>query len=558
MTTNSNYEAIIKKIFSEQIQSPQEIEILFPSRNLEKNSMVTRIAPSPTGFMHFGGLYTALISERLAHQSNGVFYLRIEDTDKAREIEGACDIIIQALKNYGINIDEGIDITGNTIGNYGPYKQSLRSNIYKSFIVELIKKGTAYPCFCSPKELEEIRKTQMSTGIRTGYYGDWAVWRNKSEKEALKALDEGKKCVIRFKSNGNNDRKILVPDLLKGTRELSENDQDIIILKSDDLPTYHFAHVVDDHLMRTTHVFRGDEWYPSLPLHIQLFNALNWRCPQYGHLSPIQKIENNSKRKLSKRKDPEANIQYYDKNGYPKEAIIEYLLNLANSNFEDWRKLNPQRPNNEFILTLNKLSKTSGALLDLSKLNNISKEIISNFSAKEIYEKSLKWAEKHVPELLEILQKNELYIIKIFDIERGNTDKTRKDLSKWSDIWGDIEYFFDDYFHQTPQNTKALLSEIDPQIIKNIVKLFLESYNEIDSKDEWFSKIKQISQINGFATNNNLFKTNPENYKGNVADVAKIFRVLLTGRTQTPDLYSIMKVMGKNRVLNRLNTIEKL
>lgn len=547
---------IIEKLFSEELPMISEIEKRYPPRKLKEGAMVTRIAPSPTGFMHIGSLYTALISERLAHQSEGVFFLRIEDTDKKREVGGASDLITKSLGHYGVKIDEGEIAPGSEIGQYGPYKQSDRAKLYKSYVKSLVETGLAYPCFCSHEELEEMRAMQEAQGVRPGYYKQWAKWRDRSEQDVIQTLEEGNSFVIRFKSNGDFNRKIVVNDVLKGTRELSENDQDVVIMKSDGLPTYHMAHIIDDHLMGTTHVLRGDEWLSSTPLHLQLFEAIKWTPPVYGHISPIQKMEGLSKRKLSKRKDPEANVAYYEEQGYPQDAVIEYLLNLANSNFEDWRKTNPDKNNSEFQLAFNKLSNSSGALFDFNKLNSISKEVIARYSAEEVFNKSLEWAERYDLELVEMMNNNSEYVMKILNIERSSEAKVRKDLSKWSDVKREMEYFFNEKFSLSKEDLMQSLSEISFNDIKKVVESFTQNYNENDSKEIWFEKIKEIARQTGYAENVKTFKENPERYKGNVADIAKIFRVLLTGRIQTPDLHSIMQVMGKDRVFKRLSIIE--
>lgn len=546
---------IIKRLFPDKLLEITEIEKKYPPRNLKEESMVTRIAPSPTGFMHVGSLYTALISERLAHQSEGVFFLRIEDTDKKREVEGATDLIMRSLEYYGIRVDEGQIINNAEVGNYGPYKQSERAQIYKSYVKYLVEKDLAYPCFCTHAELEEMRSMQEAQSVKPGCYKQWAKWRDKPEQEILQALEDKKEFVIRYKSNGDFNKRIVVDDILKGPRELPENDQDIVIMKSEGLPTYHMAHIIDDHLMQTTHVLRGDEWFSSTPLHLQLFEAMGWNPPIYGHLSPIQKMDGFSKRKLSKRKDPEANVAYYEEQGYPQDAVIEYLLNLANSNFEDWRKANSGISNNEFKLAFNKLSSSSGALFDFTKLNSTSREMIANYSASEIFEKVLDWSKKYDSKLLEMMHSNPEYVKNILDIERSGQSKVRKDISKWSEVRAEIEYFFDDYFNITKSEAMGLILAPNVNIIENIVKEFIESYDEKDSREEWFEKIKKIARNNNYSDNAKEFKNNPEKFNGNVADVAKIFRVLLTGRTQTPDLHSIMQVMGKERIFKRLSVM---
>jgi len=553
-----NKKEIIKELFSELLPTPDETEKRYLPRELKEGAMVTRIAPSPTGFMHIGIIYAGLISERLAHQTDGVFYLRIEDTDKKREVKGGSALITNVLENFGIKIDEGENISGQEVGKYGPYKQSKRAQIYQAYAKSLVEKGLAYPCFSTNEELEEMRKIQKIQGVRPGYYKQWAQWRNKSKEEVLQALKKGKKFVIRFKSDGDFNNKIFIEDILLGNKELSENDQDIVIIKSDGLPTYHMAHIIDDHLMGTTHVIRGNEWLSSLPLHLQLFKSMGWQSPKYGHIFPIQKIEGFSKRKLSKRKDPEANVVHYEEQGYPENAIIEYLLNLANSNFENWRKANPNKSNQDFTLTLEKLSSSSGPLFDINKLKDISKEVIAKYSAEEVYRNALNWAKKYDVELAKIMEENSEYTKKILDIERSDTIKVRKDISKWSDIRREIEPFFDKNFLITKEDVANLLTNINQSDIKTIVDSFLASYNENDSSERWFEKIKEIARINGYAESAKAFKKHPEKYKGSVTDVAKIFRVLLLGKTQTPDMYSIMQVMGKNRVFKRLSLISKV
>jgi len=556
MEESENKRKIIKILFPQPLPTPEDLEKKYPARKLIDGTMITRIAPSPTGFMHIGSLYTALISERLAHQTGGVFYLRIEDTDKKREISGVSNLIAQALEHYGIKIDEGETASGFEIGQYGPYKQSQRVKIYQTYIKFLLEKNLAYPCFSTNQELEEMRDMQESKSVRPGYYKQWAKWRDRSDEEVLNALKEGKKFVIRFKSGGDFDNKILIQDILLGKRELPENDQDIVIMKSNGLPTYHLAHVVDDHLMGTTHVIRGNEWFPSLPLHLQLFASMRWQPPQYGHIFPIQKMEGQSKRKLSKRKDHEANISYYEKQGYPTDAVMEYLLNLANSNFEEWRKHNPDENNRKFKLTFEKLSSSNGPLFDFNKLNDISKEIIARYSSEEVYCKCLDWAKKYDHQFAETMEKNLDYMKKILNIERRGGTNVRKDIGKWSNIKKEVEYFFDTDFNMTIDDIAQKLPGINPEDINNIVDSFIKSYNESDSKDEWFEKIKKISRAYGYADSIKIFKENPNKYKGNVADIAKIFRVLLTGRTQTPDLYSIMLVLGKDRVLKKLSVFK--
>lgn len=558
MENLENKKKIIESIFSESLPTPDDLEKKYPPRELEEGAMVTRIAPSPTGFMHIGGLYTALISERFAHQTDGLFYLRIEDTDRKREVQGASELISESLDRYNIKIDEGQNISGDEFGAYGPYKQSERKEIYKTFIKSLLERDLAYPCFDTQEDLDRVHEQQKELDVRPGYYKQWARWRDKSTKEVLQALEEGRPYVIRFRSSGDFNNKVSVQDVLKGNRELSENDQDVVIMKSDGLPTYHLAHVVDDHLMRTTHVIRGDEWLSSLLLHLQLFKSMGWQPPQYGHVAPIQKLEGSSKRKLSKRKDPEANVGYYDEHGYPEDAVIEYLLNLANSDFEDWRKANPNRDVHEFSLTFEKLSNSNAPLFDFVKLDNISKEVIARYSAEDVYSKGLGWAKKHDTEFAQTLQQDPDYSKKVLDIDRGTEKTARKDLSKWSEMKKEMEYFFDESFHVGTEDISRKLPEFGVGDIKKIVESFIVEYDEKDSKDQWFDKIKKIARKNGYAESTKEFKRDPNSYKGTVAEIAKVFRVLVTGRVQTPDLYSLMQVMGKDRVFKRLSIAEQI
>jgi glutamyl-tRNA synthetase len=552
-------EIILAKIAADlkaPLETPEALEARYPLRPKPAGDMVTRIAPSPTGFMHIGGIYAALISERLAHQNAGTFYLRIEDTDRKREVAGASDLIVKSLHTYGIVADEGETLSGEETGAYGPYKQSARAAIYISYVKWLFENGHAYPCFCTSEEMERANTIQIAEKTRPGYYGRWAVCRNKSEDEVLAALNAGTPFVLRFKSPGNFENRIKVNDLLKGMRELSENDQDIVLLKSDGLPTYHLAHVVDDHLMRTTHVIRGDEWLSSTPLHIQLFQTFGWQAPLYGHILPIQKMDGTSKRKLSKRKDPEASVFFYDEQGYPTNAVIEYLLNLANSNFEDWRKANPAADNREFKVTLEKLAKSNGALFDFRKLNDISKETVARMGAEEVYEAGLAWAAQYDKALAALMETNPKYTKQILNIERGlDAGKSRKDIAKWSDIKAEIGYFFDDEFTASGAATTAISEAAPLADAKAIVSSFLGVYSDTDNKEQWLEKIRAISLSHGYAENTKAFKAEPSKYKGYIGDVTKIFRILLTGKAQTPDLYAIMQVMGKERVMKRLGAI---
>ena len=521
----------------------------YPERNLPDGAVVSRFAPSPTGFVHIGGLYQALVAKEMTKKTKGVFFLRVEDTDQKREVENGVTDIVNSLKDFDMSPDEGMVSDTGEIGNYGPYKQSLRKEIYEAYAKYLLEQGKAYPCFCTADEVEEIRKKQEAAKIRPGYYGVWAKCRNYTVEEAAEKIKNGEKYIIRFKSPGREDRKIKHHDVIKGNVEFPENDQDIVIIKADGLPTYHFAHTVDDHLMRTTHVIRSDEWLSSVPLHLQLFHELGFRAPKYAHISPIMKNDNGNKRKLSKRKDPEAAVSYYKEEGIPVVAVKEYLLNIANSSFENWRRANPEKNIDEFDFQLNKMS-VSGALFDMIKLLDIGKTVISKMTAEEVYQNSINWAEKYDKELYELLQDKE-YSIKVLGIERGNK-KPRKDISKWSDMKSSIIYMYDNEFLDSDISYEyAKISDIEE--VRKLLKLYIEEYFDInDDKDTWFSKIKDLAEKNGYAREVKEFKANPEKYPGHVGDVSTVLRVALTGRQNTPDMYEIMEVLGKDSVIARL------
>ncbi len=526
----------------------------YPERNLPEGAIVTRFAPSPTGFVHIGGLYQALVAREVAKKTGGVFFLRVEDTDQKREVENGVTGIVNSLKDFDMAPDEGMITDTEEIGNYGPYKQSLRKEIYQAYAKYLISQGKAYPCFCTPEEGEEIRKKQEAAKVRTGYYGVWAKCRNITVEEAYKKIENGESYIIRFKSPGREDRKIKHKDIIKGNVDFPENDQDIVIIKADGLPTYHFAHAVDDHLMRTTHVIRSDEWLSSVPLHLQLFHELGFKAPKYAHISPIMKNDNGNKRKLSKRKDPEAAVSYYKEEGIPVNAVKEYLLNIANSTFENWRRANPDKSMDEFDFQLNKMS-VSGALFDMVKLLDIGKTVISKMTAEEVYENSLKWAEEYDKELLEMLQDKE-YALRVFGIERGNK-KPRKDISKWSEVKYNIEYMYDDKFYSKEQEYQYQVIA-DKEDIEKILNLYIEKYyNDNDDKQTWFDKIKELAGEMGYAKEVKEFKANPGMYKAHVGDVSTVLRIALTARANTPDMYEIMQVLGKDRIQKRFETAIK-
>lgn len=539
---------LIDRLITGNIPTLEELENRYPTRPTDL--VITRIAPSPTGFMHIGTIATAMINERLAHQNNGIFYLRIEDTDLKREVEGATEAIVKGLNYCGLYNDEGLKLDGKEHGIYGPYRQSERRSIYKAVIKELLKKNLAYPSFLTQEELDELRKEQTNLKIRTGLYGLWAKERNLTEEQIIDNLDAGKTYTINFKSKGNYNNNILVNDLVKGKRMLPENDLDVVILKSEGLPTYHFAHLVDDHFMGTTHVIRTDEWFISTPLHLQLFEAMNWIPPLYIHPAPIQKIEGNVKRKLSKRKDLEANFLYYIEQGYPKEVILSYLMNLLNSNYETWRMANPKEDLKNFQLSIENLG-NSGAVFDFKKLDNICKDFIANLSAEELYARLLLWAKEFNTVLVEKMEKYKAKFISIFEIERKDCAKVRKDFGKLSEIYNEIAYFFE--YNYNLEKFKTDLNNLDLENVKIILNDYITNYDENLSKDEWFSNLKATALKYNYVASNKDF--NPAIHKGNISDFVMIFRYLITERKNSPDLYFVMKVLGKAEVIKRLQII---
>lgn len=527
----------------------------YPERNLPEGAIVTRFAPSPTGFVHIGGLYQALVARTVAEKTGGVFFLRVEDTDQKREVENGVTGIVNSLKDFDMAPDEGMISDTEEIGNYGPYKQSLRKEIYQAYAKYMLEQGKAYPCFCTPEDLEEIRNKQETAKLRTGYYGAWAKCRNLSVEEMAEKIKAGEPYIIRFKSPGREDRKIKHKDVIKGNVDFPENDQDIIIIKSDGLPTYHFAHAVDDHLMHTTHVIRSDEWLSSVPLHLQLFHELGFKAPKYAHISPIMKNDNGGKRKLSKRKDPEAAVSYYKEQGVPTDAVKEYLLNIANSTFENWRRANPDKKMEEFDFQLNKMS-VSGALFDMVKLLDIGKTVISKMTAEDVYEKALEWAKVYDNELADLLKDKE-YALKVFGIERGNK-KPRKDIAKWSDVKENISYMYDSEFYNNIQEYPYQPAISNKEDISKILDLYIEKYyDENDDKQTWFDKIKEVAGEMGYAKEVKEFKANPGMYKAHVGDVSTVLRVALTARTNTPDMYEIMQVLGQERIAKRFNVAKE-
>ena len=549
-----NYKELADLIFP-NAKDISYYEEKYPERDLQEGAIVTRFAPSPTGFVHIGGLYQALIARKLSKQTKGVFFLRVEDTDQKREVENGVSGIVNSLKDFGLEPDEGMITETKEIGNYGPYHQSRRKEIYQSYAKYMITQGKAYPCFCTAEEGEELRKTQEQAKIRPGYYGVWAKCRKLSLEEMAEKIKSGMPYIIRFKSQGREDKKIKHKDIIKGNVEFPENDQDIVIIKADGLPTYHFAHAVDDHLMRTTHIIRSDEWLSSVPLHLQLFQELGFKAPKYAHIAPIMKNDCGNKRKLSKRKDPEAAVSYYKKVGIPKQAVKEYLLNIANSSFENWRRANKEADIDDFELQLNKMS-VSGALFDMVKLLDVSKIVISNFDAITVYNESLKWAQEYDKELEEMLLDKE-YSLKVLGIERNNSNKPRKDLAKWEDVKQNIIYMYDNkFFEEKIEYEWQKVNNLSQ--IKDILNVYLgKYYDENADKEKWFNDIKDLAEEFGFAREVKEYKKEPDKWKGHVGDISTIIRVALTGRHNTPDLYEIMRVLGSQSIEKRINKIRE-
>ena len=522
-------------LLPEITKSPEDIKKMYPPR-IGKGK-VTRFAPSPTGFLHIGGLFAALVSKRVAMENGGTFFLRIEDTDKKREIDDGVSEIIKGLTAFGVTPDEGVIGFEQEKGQYGPYVQSRRKEIYQVFAKDLIRRGYAYPCFCDSEYMESIKKQQDEQKLRTGYYGKWTRCRNLTLEQVKENLEKGMSYVLRLRSPGNEENRISFDDGIKGVIEMPENDMDMVVLKSDGIPTYHFAHAVDDHLMGTTDVVRGDEWISSVPTHLQLFELLGFKAPKYSHISPIMKEENGGKRKLSKRKDPEAAVTFYHEEGYTENAVVEYLLTLANSNYEEWRRDNPDKANTEFEFSLNKMS-VSGALFDLQKFNDVAKNDITKYTAEEIYTFVTDWAKQYNQLLYERLTANPDFAKAIFSIERGG-EKPRKDIAKWSDVEDYISYFyiFEPTFSDMP--------EIGKKNIGELLEAYLGVYDVADDNEAWFGKLKELALSMGYAKNPKEYKKNPEIYKGAISDFATAIRVAVTDRRNTPDLCAIMKVLGE-------------
>ena len=532
-----------------------DYEKMYPERNLKEGAIVSRFAPSPTGFVHMGSLLTAFIERKFPKDTGGVFYLRIEDTDQKRSVENGIQGIIDDLKNFDITIDEGVVSENEEKGNYGPYIQSKRTDIYNTFAKYLVENDYAYPCFCSSEDIEEIRKRQEKNKDRIGYYGRFARCRNLTNEERAEKIKKGESYVLRLKSTGDFNKKITINDCVRGKVDYPENDIDHILIKSDGIPVYHFAHVVDDHLMRTTHVMRGEEWFPSTPLHIELFKKFGFKVPRYAHLGLVMKIdEDGSRRKLSKRKDPEAAVSFYHEKGIPIEAVKLYLTTIANSNFESWYDANKDKTIDDFKLDFKKIS-ASGTLFDLDKMLNISKNYISRLKASEVYKASLKWAEEFDKELYDLLVKYKEYSINLFNIEREQK-KPRKDYSCYSDIKNQIWYMYDELFDKKEDIYKD--AEIKEYYDSDILFDYINNYyDNNDTKEQWYEKVKSLAVKYGFASNVKDYKENPNDYNGHVGDICEFIRVAVTSLTMTPDLYELLKLLGKNRIYSRIERFSK-
>ena len=541
-----NYQALAELLFPNVTDTAESLEALFPIRQLPDGAVVTRMAPSPTGFVHLGNLVQGLTAERMSHQSGGILFLRVEDTDAKREVPGAVEVLINTLKHYGIHFDEGASIDGD-IGDYGPYRQRQRAAIYHVYAKKLVSEGMAYPCFCTEEELAAMREQQETNKQNTGYYGKYAMWRDRSIEDIQSQLAAGNPWVLRFRSTGSIENQFKFDDLVKGKLTITENDIDHVLLKSDGIPTYHFAHAVDDHLMRTTHVVRGDEWLPTLPFHIQLFKALGFRLPKYVHIGPLMKMDGTSKRKLSKRKDPELALTYYKAEGFPVEAVYEYIMTLLNSNYEDWRRANPTADPTTFKFSPKKLN-PAGNLFDYAKLTDVSKNEIAKMDAERVYTLLSQWAEEFDPDFAEKLKANPEYATSILAIGRGGK-KPRKDLATWKEAKPYMGFFYDEYLE-----TPVFDERFDNATVCDVLKRFLDSFDISDDSGIWFEKVKTITGEIGFTTDMKAYKADPSAFKGTVADVSTFIRVAVTGKTNSPDLYTVMQILGYDRTVERIRS----
>lgn len=540
------YEDLANYIFPEITETIADLEAKYPARSLPEGAEVTRFAPSPTGFLHLGSLFTSLVAHKVAKDTGGVFYLRLEDTDTKREVEGSGDELVRQLAYFGIDPKEGY--LGKDVGEYGPYKQSERAYIYKVCIKELMKKGRAYPCFCSAEQLEETRQIQEAMKEIPGYYGDYAICRTLTPDEAIERIENGEPYVIRFRSTGNHNNKITFHDEVRGDISIAENDMDIVILKSDGLPTYHFAHAVDDHFMRTTTVIRGEEWISSAPIHIELFDTLGFARPKYAHLPVIMKLDNGNKRKLSKRKDPEASVSHFIEEGFPKEALLVYLMSIANSNFEEWTAENHSFNLDDFKFSFEKMS-LDGVLFDQDKLNFFSKEIIAQMSAEEVYNRVLEWATGEFKERLINYKETSIAAL---NIERGG-EKARKDYACYKDVYPIISLFYkEDNDKEFKENGLTFNPNIPSSVVKEVLEDFEKTNDYSLGNDVWFSTVKELGARHRFAESGKIFKQNPGEYIGHVGDVAEIIRLAVTNRKNSPNLHDVLVILGKKEVDYRI------
>ena len=542
-----DYQALADLLFPNVTDTPEALEERFPLRNVPEGAVVTRMAPSPTGFVHLGNLVQGMISERMAHQSGGVLFLRVEDTDAKREVPGAVEVLIDSLKHYNILFDEGATHTGDN-GIYGPYRQRQRAAIYHVYAKKLVSEGQAYPCFATEEELAAMREQQEANKETTGYYGKYAIWRDREIEEIKSQISAGNPWVLRFKSTGSIENQFKFDDLVKGKLTITENDVDHVLLKSDGIPTYHFAHAVDDHLMRTTHVVRGDEWLPTLPFHIQLFKALGFKLPKYVHIGPLMKMDGTSKRKLSKRKDPELALTYYKAEGFPIKAVQEYLMTVLNSNFEDWRRANPDAPTDSFKFSPKKLN-PAGSLFDYAKLTDVSKNVISRMGAEEVYELLVEWAKEFDADFGAKLEADPDFAKAILAIGRGGK-KPRKDLAIWKDAKDYMGFFYDDYLEKPVFDEK-----FSKDVIADTLNRFLEKFDIADDSSVWFEKVKEITTDMGFTTDMKAYKADPTAFPGTVADISTFIRQAVTGKTNSPDLYTVMQILGYDRTVARIKNI---
>ena len=551
MMENKN-EELASLIFPDITETIEDLEKRYPKRNLPEGAEVTRFAPSPTGFLHIGGLFGSLIDMTVANETNGRFIFRIEDTDKKREVENGVRDLITQMRAFKVINDEGLVSETEEVGDYGPYKQSEREYIYKVCAKELIRKGRAYPCFCTSEELDRLRESQEKNKQIPGYYGMYARCRNYTADEAIEKIKSGMPYIIRFRSLGSHLKKVKVQDIIRGKIEMAENDQDIVIIKSDGLPTYHFAHAVDDHFMRTTIAVRGEEWIPSTALHLDLFGALGFEPVKYDHTPTIMKNDNGSKRKLSKRKDPESAVSFFIEEGYPADSIIEYLLTIINSDYELWRKANKDVSWREFKVKLNKLN-SSGALFDMQKLTDVSKEVISRYKSQELLSLVLDWAKVYDKELYDILNKDLEYAKEVFAIERDNAVKIRKDRAKYKDVIPNTFYMYEELYEKDIKNGLDFnLEKLNREYIKAILNNYLNIHSPSLDKETWFANVKEMASTMGFCVNMKEYKASPESFKGSIADVTDVIRVAISNRHNTPDIYCIMQVLGEQRTKERI------